>query len=74
MDYSSVHLLNANLVLVSPEEVAQLEQRFGTKMPAGYQNFVTTFGLGVLNETVRVYTPKRISHEIEVFRQRWNEY
>ncbi|MBV9866772.1 MAG: SMI1/KNR4 family protein [Abitibacteriaceae bacterium] len=74
MDYSSVHLLNESLVLVSPEEVAQLEQQLGTKMPAGYQDFVTTLGLGILNDTVRVYTPNRISRELKDFQQRWDEY
>jgi hypothetical protein len=54
--------------------VAQLEQQLGTKMPMGYQAFVTTLGLGVLNDTVRVYTPKRISRELKDFQQRWDEY
>ena len=74
MDYSSVHLMNENVVLVSPEEVAQLELQLGTKMPAGYQEFVTTLGLGILNDTVRVYTPGRIARELEGFRRRWDEY
>jgi hypothetical protein len=74
MDYSSVHLMNEKLVLVPPAEVAQLEQQLGTKMPMGYQDFVATLGVGILNDTVRVYTPRRIARELKDFQQRWDEY
>ena len=74
MDYSDVQLINQNLTLVTAAEVVGLERQLGTKMPPGYQEFVTTLGLGVLNDTVRVYTPARILRELQNFRQRLNEY
>lgn len=74
MDYGSVHLMNDDSVLVSPEAVARLERRLGTAMPTGYKEFVATLGLGVLNDAVRVYTPERIFTEFKDFQQRWSEY
>jgi hypothetical protein len=74
MDSSNIHLINHNLVLASAEEVTQLEQQLGAKMPDGYQEFVTTLGLGILKDAVRIYMPNRISRELNEFQQRWDEY
>lgn len=74
MDYGSVHLMNDDSMLVSPQAVARLERQLGTTMPTGYKEFVETLGLGVLNDTVRIYMPERIFAEFRDFQRRWNEY
>ena len=74
MDYQSVQLRDEPLTLVSPAEVAQLEAQLGTPLPQGYHQYMTTLGVGVLNDTVRVFSPFRIAHEFQDYRVRWDEY
>lgn len=43
-------------------------------MPLGYQEFMTTLGLGILNDTIRVYSPNRIGREYKTTQERWREF
>ncbi|WP_051039174.1 SMI1/KNR4 family protein [Nostoc sp. PCC 7524] len=73
MDYNNIQLMNEDLVRVTADEVTQLEQVLNTRMPRGYKEYVTTLGIGILNDTVRVYSPMRIQQEYRDFQNRWSE-
>lgn len=56
-------------------EVDRVEAHFGTPFPKGYREIMTRFGVGVVNDYLRFYEPKRIIEELDSeFRSRWEEY
>lgn len=62
---------------VPPGEVDDLEAWLGCRPPAGYREFVTRFGRGVLSGLVRVYTPgelRRGATSVEDWRARVEEF
>lgn len=52
------------MVLAAPAEVDDLEARLGVRFPAGYREYVTQLGEGILNAFVRVLPPWRILKEL----------
>ena len=59
------------------EHVSALEAHIGCRMPAGYAEFVTRFGRGLLGGFVRIYTPDELLHgpsELASWRARIDEY
>lgn len=77
MNYSNITFIQEHLQRIASEEVAQLEAHLETKMPVGYQTFITTFGVGFLHNTinnVQVYPPSRIAHDLGGFQERWDTY
>jgi hypothetical protein len=68
------------LVTTDETEVSALEATLGCSLPTGYREFVTTFGEGEINWTVRIFPPWRILHggdgleNFAQWRQRINKY
>lgn len=61
--------------LSTDEEVDAAEQQFGFSFPSGYRDYVTTFGEGVLGGSfIRIYPPHRILRELQMWRERIDEY
>ncbi len=63
LDYDRVRLTAPPTHRATSEEVDAAERALGVTFPAGYREYVTRFGAGVLGGTlVRVYVPERILH------------
>jgi hypothetical protein len=66
-----------SLTPVPVAEVESAETQLAVRFPAGYRDFITSFGRGVLGGTVRVYTPQDIlsgPNNLNEWRQRIDEY
>lgn len=74
MRLEEIRIVGGNPVPATIEEVTQLEARLNLSFPAGYAEYVTTLGAGVLSSYIRVYPPQRIGNEYRDFQDRWNEY
>jgi hypothetical protein len=64
-------------VLSTPDEVDAAEAQLGIAFPAGYREFVTRLGEGLLGRFVRIYPPRRIlegSNNVHDWRQRIDRY
>jgi hypothetical protein len=76
--FENVTIIGGPLVLSPPAEVDAAEAQLGMRFPAGYREFVTRFGEGVLGGSfVRIYPPRRIltgSNNLAEWRQRIAEY
>jgi hypothetical protein len=58
-------------------EVDATEAQLGASFPAGYREFITTFGRGVLGGVLRIYAPQDIltrHNNVGEWRQRIDEY
>jgi hypothetical protein len=57
------------------DDVEDLQVKLGTRLPAGYEEFITRFGEGVLGGSyIRIYPPSRILLELTDWRARIDEY
>ncbi len=75
LDMASVNFIGVVRVLATDAEVSALETWLKTTLPAGYREYVTTLGEGVLGGSfVRVYSPWRIEQQLAGWRQRIAEY
>jgi hypothetical protein len=73
--FDNVTIAEGPLVLSSPAEVDAMEARLGIRFPAGYREYVTRFGEGVLGGVyIRIYPPRRIGAELARWRQRIDQY
>ncbi len=70
MNVDDVRVTREPRVLATTAEIDALERELWVSFPAGYREYVTRLGEGVLGTFVRVYPPWRISNELEVWRQR----
>lgn len=71
MKISDIQIASQPLVLASPAEVEALESQWWITFPAGYREYVTELGEGVLGGSlVRIYPPWRIAHELNEWRRR----
>jgi hypothetical protein len=71
LNIGDIRILKEPLVLASPAEVDALESKLWVTFPAGYREYVTRLGEGVLGGTfVRVYPPWRIDRELGDWRRR----
>jgi hypothetical protein len=75
MNLNAVRVLKKPLVLATPRQVDALEAALWVTFPAGYREYVTTLGEGVLGGTfVRVYPPWRVEKELAEWRRRVGKY
>jgi hypothetical protein len=75
LNISDIRILKEPLVLATPAEVDALEARLWVTFPAGYRDYVTRLGEGVLGGSfVRVYPPWRIGRELGDWRRRIGKY
>lgn len=75
MNLAAVRVLKKPLVLAKPAQVDALETKLWVTLPAGYREYVTTLGEGVLGAGfVRVYPPWRIENELAEWRRRVAKY
>jgi hypothetical protein len=70
-----VKVVGKPLVLARADEVDALASRLWITFPAGYREYVTRLGEGVLGGSlVRIYPPWRIEKELPDWRRRINKY
>jgi hypothetical protein len=62
------------LTLATDAEVNSLESALAVSMPAGYREYVTTFGSGAYCSYIRVDMPSAVILETNNNRQAWSEY
>ena len=74
MKIEDVRPTKKRLVLARPEEVDALESQLWVTFPAGYLEYVTRLGEGVLGSFVRIYPPWRVARELVEWRRRINKY
>jgi hypothetical protein len=61
LDYDRIEVIGTPTGRASSDEVDAAERTLGIRFPAGYREYVTRFGAGVLGGTlVRIYVPQRI--------------
>jgi hypothetical protein len=71
---SDINVLKRPLVLATPAEIDALESELWVAFPAGYKEYVTKIGEGVLGTFVRIYPPWRIEKELGDWRRRISTY
>jgi hypothetical protein len=70
-----IRVIGKPLVKADPADVDALEARLWFTFPAGYREFVTRLGEGVLGGSfVRIYPPWRIEKELDGWRRRIEQY
>src|SRR4051812_24044802 len=74
LDLTKVKAAKQSLDSATAADVERLEKKLGVKLPAGYREFMTTLGDGLLSDYVRVYPPKQISKELKEWRKRIKQY
>src|SRR5215813_7513813 len=73
--FDNINVVGGPLVLSSPEEVDGAETQLSIRFPAGYREYVTRFGEGILGGCyIRVYPPRRILSGLNDWRQRIDDY
>jgi hypothetical protein len=73
MAFADTYLVNQKLTLVAEREIDLLEKHFHMPVPDGYREFMTTLGVGLYCDFVRVYPPLRILMQCEELRHLWSE-
>jgi hypothetical protein len=75
MDLKKIKIVGGPLVRATAAQVREAEDRLWVTFPAGYREYVTTLGKGVLGGSfVRVYPPWRVVRELPVWRDRVRKY
>ena len=75
LNITDIRILTKPLVLAMPAEVDAIESKLWVTFPAGYRDYVTKLGEGVLGGSfVRVYPPWRIDKELGDWRRRIGRY
>lgn len=76
--FEQVTIVGGPLVLSDVAEVDQVEAHLGIRFPAGYRDYITRFGEGLLGGSyIRIYPPRRIlsgENNLAEWRQRIAEY
>lgn len=76
--FENVIVVGGPLVLSPPAEVDAAEAQLGIRFPAGYREYVTRFGEGILGGVyIRVYPPRRILsgiNNLAEWRERIGQY
>jgi hypothetical protein len=73
--FEAIKVGNEPRRLASSDDVRAAEASLDVRLPQGYEEFVTSFGEGVLIESgLRVYSPQRILSELHQWRERIEEY
>jgi hypothetical protein len=75
MRISDVRVIGGPTMLATADEVMALENELWARFPAGYHEYVTQLGEGVLGGSfVRIYPPWRIKNELQEWRRRIGKY
>ena len=75
LDLKAVRVVGKPLVLATAAQVDALEKSLWITFPAGYREYVTRFGQGVLGGSlVRIYPPWQIERELAEWRRRIDKY
>jgi len=84
MDFSCVRIVDPyvdkgwtpeiRLTLATPEEVDSAETELGCNLPAGYRDYVTTFGLGEYCSYIRIDMPSALLSEYKNYQRFLDEY
>lgn len=74
MNHAAIRVAPGPLAPVTEAEIEAAEAGLGLRFPAGYREFVTRFGQGLLGGFLRVYPPALILNEYRDVQQRWAEY
>src|SRR5947209_4595049 len=75
MKIEDVTVVGGPPVLASSADVDALEARLWVTFPAGYRQYVTRLGEGVLGGSfVRIYPPWRVEKELAEWRRRINKH
>jgi hypothetical protein len=76
--FENVTIAGAPLMLSTAAEVTLAELQLGIRFPAGYREYITQFGEGILGGSyVRIYPPRRIltgDNNLAEWRQRIEEF
>jgi hypothetical protein len=77
MTLDDIHPVSPQRFYNDPAAVDAAEKQLGTRLPAGYRDFITCFGEGILGVYVRVYPPHQIlegDNGVTEWRKRIDEY
>jgi hypothetical protein len=75
MQIEHVRVIGQPLVLATDADVDELSDRLWVTFPAGYREYVTQLGEGVLGGSyVRIYPPWRIDNALDEWRHRIDKY
>lgn len=75
MKITDIQVIGQPLVLAAAADVDSLEARLWIRFPAGYADYVTRLGEGVLGGSfIRIYPPWRIEKELPDWRRRINKH
>jgi len=76
--FENIQVVGEPLVLSSDAEVDSAEAQLGMRFPAGYREYVTRFGEGILGGVyIRIYPPRRIVsglNNLAEWRERIDEF
>jgi hypothetical protein len=75
LNIRDIRILKKPLILADPAAVDAIETKLWIGFPAGYRDYVTKLGEGVLGGSfVRIYPPWRIEKELDEWRRRISKY
>lgn len=74
MNTSDVLIISKRIQPVSLNEINQIEESLGVRLPTGYREFITTFGEGIYCDLFCIFPPQKILNEYEGRRRTWREY
>ena len=66
--------ISGELVLVETEEIDVLEKAIWFRVPKGYREFMSVLGNGILDENIRIDSPKTILKDFAAHSQRMRDY
>jgi hypothetical protein len=74
MIFDNVHIISKHIQPIAMAEVERLESTLGIKLPIGYRNFITRFGVGYYCDLFYIYAPDYILQEYAQHREFWKEW
>jgi len=74
LDLASVERRGGPPVLATDEEIDEIERDLGFRVPAGYREYMTELGEGLLNTWLRVLPPWRIRADVDEHRGQMAAY
>lgn len=74
MNLADVNIVSSPLVRIDDAEIDAVEAELWISLPAGYREFMTTLGEGVLSNFIRVYSPRKIRSSVDEWRRRIARY
>jgi hypothetical protein len=74
MIFDDTHIISKHIQPIAMTEVERLESTLGIKLPIGYRNFISRFGLGTYCDLFYIYSPDYILQEHAKHREFWKEW